>query len=91
MDDLLTEAAEHRAKLFATWERFTDDTLAWRFTFHERDISFLSYLRAWTLHDPAHVHDSLPALPEKAAEPWVNDWMASLRQGTGGAIEAISG
>jgi hypothetical protein len=92
MDELLAEAAVHRAELFATWERFSDDTLAWRFDFHQRNISFLTYLRAWTLHDPAHVHDSLPALPERAAEPWVAEWMATLRPAAAGqGIEAVTG
>jgi DinB superfamily len=79
IDDLLKEAATERAKLFATFERFSDETLDRRFDFHKNNISFLEYLKAWALHDPAHVWDSLPALPERKAEPWVREWMNSLR------------
>ncbi len=79
VDELLSEAAEHRASLMATFPRFSRATLDSRFKFRGRDVTFIEYIDMWTLHDPAHSNDFLKALPEKRREPFVREWMDELR------------
>ena len=76
LDDLFAEAAQTRAALYSTFPRFSEETLASRFVFRKKEISFLAYLEAWTLHDPAHSVDMLKALAEKQADPEVRTWLA---------------
>jgi hypothetical protein len=75
VDELLEEAAELRAKLWATVDRFTPEVLAQQFNFRGRDITFLRYLQLWTAHDPAHSADMLRAIPE-AKDARVSAWLA---------------
>ena len=78
LDALLDEAARTRAVLMSTFPRFSEETLASRFNFRGRDISFLEYLEAWTLHDPAHSIDMLKAMPEKRTDPVLQSWLAKF-------------
>ena len=78
LDDLFAEAAQTRAALYSTFPRFSEETLASRFVFRKKEISFLEYLEAWTLHDPAHSVNMLKALPEKQANPQVRAWLANF-------------
>ncbi|MGH2609554.1 MAG: DinB family protein, partial [Tepidiformaceae bacterium] len=80
VDDLLTEAADLRAKLWATVDRFTPAVLDAQFNFRGRDITFLNYLQLWTAHDPAHSADMLRAIPERKDEP-VAAWLAKYGMG----------
>ncbi len=66
VEELLTEAAGHRANLLATWERFSPEVLDAKFKFRGPEITFLRYLELWATHDPAHTQDMLRALPERA-------------------------
>jgi hypothetical protein len=75
VEGLLAEAAAHREKIFATFERLGDDALGKRFDFNGRNISFHTYLRLWAGHDPAHTRDMLRALPERASEPETAAWL----------------
>ena len=78
LDELFAEAAQTRAALYSTFPRFNEETLASRLVFRGKEISFIEYLEAWTLHDPAHSVDMLKALPEKQADPQVRAWLASF-------------
>ena len=78
LDALFAEAAQTRAALYSTFPRFSEETLASRFVFRKKEISFLEYLGAWTLHDPAHAMDMLKALPEERADPGLQAWLASF-------------
>ena len=76
VEDLLGEAAGHRARLWAAVDRFTDEVLEQRFEFHERTITFLRYLQLWVAHDPAHAADMLRGLPELSGEADLREWIA---------------
>jgi len=79
VDDLFAEAARARDRLLATFPRFSEETLASRFNFRGKGISFIEYLEAWTLHDPAHAMDMLKALPGRKQEPAVRAWIDAFR------------
>ena len=78
VDELFGEAAELRAKLWATVDRFTPEMLAEPFKFRGTEITFLRYLQLWVAHDPAHSADMLRAIPD-ARDARVNDWLARYR------------
>lgn len=75
VEDLLDEAADLRTRLWAAVDRFSPDVLAARFTFRDREISFLRYLQLWAGHDPAHTADMLRALPELGKDADMRDWL----------------
>lgn len=78
VEDLLTEAAALRARLWATVDRFTAAILERPFNFRGTAITFLRYLQLWTAHDPAHSADILQAIPERRDQA-VADWLAGYR------------
>ena len=90
LDDLFAEAAKNRGALFSTFPRFKEETLASRFVFRKNEISFLEYLEAWTLHDPAHAMDMLKALPEKRADPQVRAWLAAFSSEAMSAVADVN-
>ena len=77
--ELLSEAAGHRARLWATVDRFSPEVLANRFDFHENNITYLRYLQLWAGHDPAHAADMLRAFPERRADGALVQWLAAYR------------
>ena len=79
IDELFNVAADTRSKLYETFPSFSEETLASRFNFRGNDISFIEYLEAWTLHDPAHSMDMLKALPERKNDPAVRTWIDAFR------------
>ena len=72
VDELLAEAANHREKLLATWERFSPEVLDAKFKFRGPEITFLHYLELWATHDPAHTQDMLRALPNRTPDAKTN-------------------
>jgi Mycothiol maleylpyruvate isomerase N-terminal domain len=76
VEELLAEGAGHRARLLASWDRFTPETLDGNFDFRGNSISFLRYLQLWAGHDPAHTMDMLRALPAREPDPAVAAWAA---------------
>ena len=74
LDDLFSEAARHRDRLWSAVESFSEEQLARQFNFRGRDITFLRYLQLWTAHDPAHTADMLKGLPAERREE-VGDWL----------------
>jgi hypothetical protein len=91
IEDLLVEAAEHRAKLMTTYHQFTRATLDSRFDFRGMDVAFVEYLDMLTLHDPAHSNDFLKALPERREEPYVKEWLDEMRADTARLFAAREG
>lgn len=81
--DLLALAREHRARLLAAMDRFTDATIDADILFpgdanrRPETINFGGYLIAWATHDPAHARDMLRALPERARDPALRIWLDS--------------
>ncbi len=78
VDDLLAEAADLRAKLWATLDRFTPAILDTPFNFRGQEITFLRYLQLWVAHDPAHSADMLRAIPERKDAALIA-WLAKYR------------
>lgn len=75
VEALLTEAAEHRQRLWAAVDRFTPAVLDRTFSFRGREITYLRYLQLWVAHDPAHAADMLRALPELAGDEPLRRWL----------------
>jgi DinB superfamily len=84
VEQILAEGARHREMLKATMNAFQEATLESVFHFPgdakrpPMDIPFGMYLRGWAKHDPMHAHDMLRALPERADDPGLRDWLACL-------------
>lgn len=87
VEELLAEAAEHREDLLRGISVLDDDALDSMVPFGSRRASGLpdapvklrSLLWAIAVHDPNHTQDILRAIPERAAAPAVQEWLASAR------------
>ena len=79
VEELITEAATHRARLWAAVDRFSPEVLATTFPFHGNDTTFLRYLQLWVAHDPAHTADMLKGLPGRRDETDLREWMGKYR------------
>lgn len=85
--DLLTLARDHRVRLLAAMDRFTDATIDSDIPFpgdatrRPQPINFGGYLIAWAKHDPAHARDMLRALPERAQDPGLGTWLDTVTIG----------
>lgn len=87
IDDLLHEARAHRERMVAAIERFTDEHLdriidygGDRKTLNlpKSKVRFGGLLWGIAIHEPTHTRDILRALPERAKEPWISEWLASV-------------
>ena len=82
LERLLEEAADNRAALVETLERFTDEDVSRVMHFQgdaKRSPAALPlkvFLMGWSLHDPIHVADMLKALPERADDPELAAWLS---------------
>ena len=82
---LLEEAAGHRAQFNRVVSALDDAQLDMAVPFGSRRASGLpdvpvplrAVLWAIAVHDPSHTRDILRALPRRAAEPFVIEWLAS--------------
>lgn len=91
IDDLLAEAARHRAEMAAAIERFSDEDLD-RIIPYGGDrkatglpptpVRFGGLLWGIALHDPTHTRDILRAIPHRRNEPWIAEWLASVNDST---------
>ncbi len=79
VEELISEAATHRARLWAAVDRFSPEVLATTFNFRGNEITFLRYLQLWVAHDPAHTADMLKGLPERQSDPALREWLAKYR------------
>src|SRR5690606_9793657 len=87
IDELLTEAAEHREHMAAALAAMTDERLD-RIVPYGGDrkalglqpsmVRFGGLLWGIAIHDPTHTHDILKALPERAEQPAIQEWLASV-------------
>jgi len=85
VDELLDEAARHRADFARTLEPLTDAALDAEIPFGSRrstglpdvPVPLRSVLWAIAVHDPNHTADILRAVPHRANEPFVREWLAS--------------
>lgn len=83
--ELLQEAATHRAQLNRVIAAIGDARLDLAVPFGARRASGLpdvpvqlrAVLWAIAVHDPSHTRDILRALPHRAAEPFVAEWLAA--------------
>lgn len=87
VDELLAEAAIHRERMNRAFAAMTDTQLDTvipyggdRKTLNlpKTPVRFGGLLWAIAIHDPTHTHDILAALPHRAAEPWIQEWLASV-------------
>lgn len=89
VDDLLAEAARHRADMVRVIEAFTDADLD-RIIDYGGDrkslnlapskVRFGGLLWGIAVHDPTHTRDILRALPRRAEESWVTEWLGSVNE-----------
>jgi hypothetical protein len=87
VDDLLARAAGHRAALDSVIAAFTDEHLD-RVIDYGGDrksldlppskVRFGGLLWGIAIHDPTHTRDILRALPRRAGESWIVEWLASV-------------
>jgi uncharacterized damage-inducible protein DinB len=87
IDELLAEAAIHRANMTAAIALLTDADLDRVIDYGgdrrtlgplpKSKVRFGGLLWAIAIHDPNHTGDILRALPQRAAEPWIQEWLAS--------------
>jgi hypothetical protein len=84
--DLLAEADTHRARMIAAIERFTDANLdaiidyggdRKSLNLPKSKVRFGGLLWGIAIHEPTHTRDILRALPDRARDPWIAEWLAS--------------
>jgi hypothetical protein len=87
IDELLAEAAVHRGRMAAAIERMTDEDLDRVIPYggdrkslglQPTPVRFGGLLWAIAIHDPTHTQDILRALPGRASEPWIHEWLESV-------------
>lgn len=87
IDDLLAEAAIHRGRMVKAMSEFTDAHLdnvidygGDRKTLNlpKSKVRFGGLLWGIAIHEPTHTRDMLRGLPERAKEPWIAEWLASV-------------
>jgi hypothetical protein len=87
IEELLAEGASHRADFVAAVEKLTDDDLdriipygGDRKTLNLQPsmVRFGGLLWGIAIHDPTHTRDILRALPRRAEESWISEWLASV-------------
>ena len=81
LDQIFAEAAENRARLIASLEKLTEENVESVVHFagdNKRpaaDVPLKLFLLGWAHHDAIHVADMLKALPERADDPAIRDWL----------------
>ncbi len=87
IDALLDEAAVHRARMVAAIEKMTDAQLDQVIPYGgdrkatglpPTPVRFGGLLWGIAIHDPTHTRDILRALPRRAEEAWINEWVSSV-------------
>lgn len=86
IDELLAEAAGHRANMVRAIEAMSDEVLDAVIPYggdrkvtglKPTPVRFGGLLWGISLHDPTHTRDILRALPERAKEPAIHEWLSS--------------
>lgn len=87
IDDLLGEAAMHRERLINAIAEFNDEHLdrvidyggdRKSLNLPKSRVRFGGLLWGIAIHDPTHTRDMLRALPMRANEPWISEWVNSV-------------
>jgi hypothetical protein len=87
IDDLLAEADVHRERMVNAIAEFTDAHLdnvidygGDRKTLNlpKSKVRFGGLLWGIAIHEPTHTRDVLRALPARAEEPWIAEWLMSV-------------
>lgn len=87
IDDLLSEANAHRERMVKAISEFTDAHLdaiidygGDRKTLNlpKSRVRFGGLLWGIAIHEPTHTRDIVRALPERANEPWIAEWLGSV-------------
>ncbi len=76
VEELLTEAAAHRSRLWKAVEAMPAEVRESSFNFRGNQTSYVRYLELWTAHDPAHTVDMLRGLPggrRDAVDSWLRE------------------
>ena len=88
--ELLEEAAAHRANMVSALAKMEDANLDLvipyggdRKTLNlpKSQVRFGGLLWAIAIHDPTHTQDIVRALPHRAQENWVSEWLRSVNDG----------
>jgi hypothetical protein len=86
VDELLAEGAATRANMVRAIEAMTDEHLDQVIPYggdrktlglKPTPLRFGGLLWGISLHDPTHTRDILRAIPERAKEPWIHEWLSS--------------
>ncbi|MFN0148128.1 MAG: DinB family protein [Dehalococcoidia bacterium] len=90
IEALLAEAARHRTNMAAAIERMTDAHLDAVIDYGgdrktlgplpKSRVRFGGLLWAIAIHDPNHTQDIVRALPHRADEPWLKEWLGSVSE-----------
>jgi hypothetical protein len=87
IDDLLAEGAVHRERMVKAIAEFTDEHLdrvidyggdRKSLNLAKSRVRFGGLLWGIAIHDPTHTRDMLNALPERAKEPGISEWVNSV-------------
>jgi hypothetical protein len=87
IDDLLAEANVHRERMVKAISEFTDAQLdniidygGDRKTLNlpKSKVRFGGLLWGIAIHEPTHTRDIIRALPERAKQPWIAEWLDSV-------------
>ncbi|PFG74259.1 DinB family protein [Tepidiforma thermophila] len=87
IEELLAEAATHRERLLRAVAEFTDAHLDQEILYGgdrkalgipPSRVRFGGLLWGVAIHDPTHTRDILRALPHRAEEPWIQEWLGSV-------------
>jgi uncharacterized protein (TIGR03083 family) len=83
LERMLAEAAGNRAKLIETLGAMSDEELSRTVRFQgdakrsPADLPLRVFLLGWAYHDPIHAADMLKALPERAADAELQEWISA--------------
>ncbi|MFN0094354.1 MAG: DinB family protein [Dehalococcoidia bacterium] len=90
VDDMLIEAATHRERMALAISHFKDADLDRVIPYGgdrkslgplpKSQVRFGGLLWAIAVHDPTHTRDLLRALPERADQPWIEEWLGSVSE-----------
>lgn len=81
LDEIFAEAAPNRQRMLETLSRMTDEDIDQVVHFagdnkrDPADVQFKLFLFGLARHDPIHVADMLKALPERADDPELKEWL----------------
>lgn len=82
MARIFEEAARNRAALIENMRGLSEDDISRTMHFSDpkrgtADFPFRAFLVGWAQHDPIHAADMIKALPERADDPAIREWLAN--------------